>query len=82
MDWIPDQTHGGNLQVALQCMLMQTDNGKIRLLPAWSKGWNADFKLHAPQQTVVQGSIKNGEVVNLKVSPQQRRGDVILMSAK
>jgi hypothetical protein len=34
-------------------MLMQTDNGKIRLLPAWPKHWNADFKLHAPKRTVV-----------------------------
>jgi alpha-L-fucosidase 2 len=78
-DWIPDQTHGANLQMALQCMLMQTDNGKIRLLPAWPQYWNADFKLHAPQRTVVQGSVKNGKLVNLEVSPQSRRDDVIVM---
>ena len=81
-DWIPDQTHGGNLQMALQCMLTQTDNGKIRLLPAWPEHWNADFKLHAPQRTIVQGSVKNGELVNLKVSPPSREDDVIVMAPK
>lgn len=79
-DWIPDQTHGGNLQMAVQCMLMQTDDGKIRLLPAWPKHWNADFKLHAPQRTVVQGSVMDGKVMHLKVSPQSRRDDVIIMT--
>ena len=81
-DWIPDQTHGANLQMALQCMLMQTDKGKIRLLPAWPKHWNADFKLHAPQQTIVQGRVEDGELVNLKVSPPDRRDDVVIMNSE
>jgi len=36
-DWIPDQDHGGNLMMALQTMVLQADNGKILVLPAWPK---------------------------------------------
>ena len=78
-DWIPDQDHGGNLMMALQTMLLQADEGKIRLLPAWPKQWDVDFKLHAPQQTVVTGRLKDGQFVELHVTPASRRQDVIVM---
>jgi len=78
-DWIPDQDHGGNLMMALQTMLLQADEGKIRLLPAWPKQWDVDFKLHAPRQTVIEGRLKNGQLVNLNVTPKSRRQDVIVM---
>lgn len=29
---------------------MQTIGREIRLLPAWPKQWDVDFKLHAPYQ--------------------------------
>jgi len=76
-DWIPDMDHGGVLQMALQLMLMQTEGKEIRLLPAWPKEWNADFKLHAPLETVVQGTVRGGKLVDLKVTPPQRRTDGI-----
>ncbi|SVD58993.1 uncharacterized protein METZ01_LOCUS411847, partial [marine metagenome] len=47
-DWLPDQTHGGNGMMALQTMLMQTEDQKIILFPAWPQNWNVAFKLHAP----------------------------------
>ena len=81
-DWIPDQDHGGNLMMALQTMLLQADDGKIRLFPAWPRQWDVDFKLHAPQQTTVEGRLRNGQLVDLEVTPASRRQDVIVMSSE
>ncbi len=78
-DWIPDQDHGGNLMMALQTMLLQADEGKIRLFPAWPRQWDVDFKLHAPHRTVVEGRLMNGQLTDLKVTPRARRRDVIIM---
>jgi len=82
MDWIPDQDHGGNLMMATQSMLLQADDGKIHLLPAWPKTWDVDFKLHAPQRTTVQGSVRGGELTELKVTPESRKRDVVTMKPK
>jgi alpha-L-fucosidase 2 len=76
-DWIPDQDHGSVLLKALQSMLMQTDGKKIYLLPAWPKDWDVDFKLHAPYQTVLEGRVRNGKIVNLEVRPPSRKKDII-----
>ena len=75
-DWTPDQDHGGILMKAVQAMLMQTDGHKIFLLPAWPKEWDADFKLHAPERTVLEGTVRNGKLATLKVTPVARRKDV------
>jgi alpha-L-fucosidase len=77
-DWVPDQDHGGVLLRAFQTMLMQTEGKKIHLFPAWPGEWNVDFKLHAPYRTTVSGSFRNGEVLNLMVVPESRKGDVII----
>jgi hypothetical protein len=75
-DWTPDQDHGGVLMKTLQAMLLQTDGQKIFFLPAWPKQWDVDFKLHAPQQTVVEGVYRDGKVQSLRVTPESRRADV------
>jgi hypothetical protein len=62
-------------------MLMQTDGKKILLLPAWPKEWNASFKLHAPYNTTVEGQVVNGEVIDLKVTPESRRKDIIILKS-
>ena len=51
---------------------------KIHLLPAWPKTWNAEFKLHAPMQTTIEGEVSGGKLVKLKVTPESRRKDVII----
>lgn len=79
-DWVPDQDHGSTAMIALQCMLMQADRKKIRLLPAWPADWNADFRLHAPYKTVVEGTVRNGKLERLIVTPPSRKKDVIVMS--
>ncbi len=78
-DWIPDQCNGSVILTTLQYMLMQTDGEKILLLPAWPAEWNADFKLHAPYNTTIEGRVVNGEVLDLNVTPESRRKDVTVM---
>ena len=77
-DWTPDQCQGSVTMIAFQRMLMQCDGREIRLLPAWPKEWTADFKLHAPYNTTVEGRVENGKVVDLKVTPESRRKDIVL----
>jgi len=78
-DWLPDQNHGGNLLETANLMLIQGESGgKILLLPAWPQKWDVDFKLHAPDNTVVWCVLKNGKIANLKVVPEIRRNDVVL----
>jgi alpha-L-fucosidase 2 len=81
-DYQPDEDNGGNGENGLQTMLLQSVGRKILLLPAWPAGWNAEFKLNAPFQTTVQGSVQNGKLLNLVVTPRQRLADVIDMSTQ
>lgn len=81
-DWIPDQCHGSVTMIALQRMLMQCDDNKILLLPAWPKDWDVDFKLHAPDKTVVSASVRQGKVTTLTVEPASRKADVIVIGSK
>jgi hypothetical protein len=76
-DYLPDQDNGGNGENGLQQMLLQIDGYKILLLPAWPADWDADFKLHAPYMTTVEGKVRNGQIVDLVVTPAIRRKDVI-----
>jgi hypothetical protein len=75
-DWVPDQDHGSVLVKALQSMVLQTDGDKLLLLPAWPPEWDLDFRLHAPGQTVLEGRVREGRLVGLKVQPESRRHDV------
>lgn len=77
-DWVPDQDHGGVLMKAVQSMLLQTDGRRLFLLPAWPREWDVSFKLHAPQQTTVEGTVRGGAITALKVTPESRRADVVL----
>lgn len=79
-DYAPDEDNGGNGENGLQQMLMQADGRKIMLLPAWPKGWDADFKLNAPYNTTIEGKVEKGKLVSLKVIPAYRRADVIDMT--
>jgi len=63
---------------ALQYMLIQTgDDAKqsIVLLPTWPCAWDVNFKLNAPLNTVITGSLKGGKFT-YTVSPQSRSSDV------
>lgn len=77
-DWVPDHNWGGSGMIGLQEMLIQTIGDQIVLFPAWPKDWDVDFKLHAPQNTTVECSWKNGEIIKLKVTPESRSKDLVV----
>ena len=77
MDGTPDQCHGGVCMNVLQQMLLQWDNEKIYLMPAWPDQWDAEFKLHAPYNTVVECVYRAGRIASLKVSPEGRIKDIV-----
>jgi hypothetical protein len=81
-DWIPDLDNGGDGMITLQLMLMQCDDKRIQLLPAWPSEWTADFKLHAPYQTTVEGHVQNGKITNLKVTPTSRAKDIVVLKTQ
>jgi len=91
IDWAPDHNWGGSGMIGMQEMLMQTHAslegrrsgkpGRIRLLPAWPKQWDVDFKLHAPGQTIVEGKVRSGRMTYLEVTPKERQNDVVLIGA-
>ena len=78
-DWVPDQDHGSVLLKTLQAMIMQCEGRKIYLFPAWPKGWDVDFKLHAPLRTVIEGTFNNGAAKVRKVTPPSRTKDIVLV---
>ncbi len=87
IDWAPDHNWGGSGMIGMQEMVMQThalpgDRGTIRLLPAWPKDWDVDFKLHAPYTTVVEGRFQAGKMDFLEVTPKERKSDLIIMGGQ
>lgn len=81
-DWVPDTDHGGAGMINLQEMLIQCVDDKIYLFPAWPKEWDVDFKLNAPNNTIIEASLKNGKIQKLSIFPEERRKDVILQPIK
>ncbi len=86
IDWAPDHNWGGSGMIGMQEMLMQTHSapgewGRVRLLPAWPKDWDVDFKLHAPHQTTVEGQVKRGRLADTRVTPESRRKDILIVEA-
>lgn len=78
-DWTPDHNWGGSGMIGLQEMLLQTNGEQILLFPAWPKEWDIHFKLHAPGETTVEATLKDGKVTDLKVLPESRKKDIIIM---
>jgi hypothetical protein len=79
-DWLPDHNWGGTGMTGLQEMLLAPEpgtTGKLNLFPAWPADWDVDFKLHAPGKTLVEGVLKSGKLVSLKVTPKSREKDIV-----
>jgi hypothetical protein len=81
-DWVPDHNWGGSGMIGLQEMLLQVDDRKILLLPSWPMTIDVHFKLHAPYNTTVEAEVKNGQVVQLKVTPEERKNDIVVLIKK
>jgi hypothetical protein len=80
-DWIPDLDDGGTGMMTLELMVTQFDGRRIQLLPAWPNDWTADFKVHAPYRTTLEGHVEHGKITRLKVMPQSRAKDVVIVAA-
>jgi hypothetical protein len=81
-DWMPDHNWGGSAMVGLQEMLLAPDpapSGKLYLFPAWPEAWDVRFKLHAPQNTMIECELRAGKIVKLEVTPASRRKDVEIL---
>ena len=81
-DWVPDYNWGGSGMIGLQEMLMQVDEKRILIFPAWPKNTDVHFKLNAPYNTTVEAELKNGKIISLKIVPEERRKDVETMLPK
>lgn len=75
-DWIPDQDHGAVNMIALQKMILQEDGDRILLFPSWPADWDLKFRFHAKGATLVEGELKDGEIIEFNINPPERRGDV------
>jgi hypothetical protein len=75
----PDMDNGGAGMTILQLMLLQVRGDKMLLFPAWPKDWNVEFKLHAPKNTTIEGSYRDGRLQSLHVEPAGRVKDVVQM---
>ncbi|WP_276484223.1 DUF5703 domain-containing protein [Paraflavitalea pollutisoli] len=80
-DWVPDHNWGGSGMIGVQEMLLQTDDRKILLFPAWPASQDVHFKLHAPYNTTVEAKVAGGKLVQLTVLPESRRKDVVNLLA-
>ncbi len=80
MDYTPDNDHGANSANVLQSMLLQSDDQRIFLLPAWPEDWDVSFKLRAAGNTTVECEYRDGKVQSLAVTPESRRADVVDMT--
>lgn len=78
-DWVPDHNWGGSGMIGLQEMLLQTDDKRILLFPAWDKNKDVHFKLHAPYNTTVEAKLKDGKIEFVKVLPESRRADIEML---
>jgi hypothetical protein len=72
-----DHATTGAAAYALQSLLLESEGGKLHVGRGWPAGWDADFKLWAPENTLVEGVIKAGKVQHLKVTPDKRSADVV-----
>lgn len=79
-DWLPDHNWGGSGMTGIQEMLLAPEPGpagKLHLFAGWPAEWDVDFKLHAPGPTVVEGELRDGKLVTLKVTPESRAKDIV-----
>ena len=72
-DWTPDQDHGSVAMSGLQRMIIQYENDKVYLLPAWPVEWNVHFKVNAPDHTTIEGIFEKGKLIKSITIPENRK---------
>lgn len=58
--------------------LMQPEGKKIVLFRSWPPEWDGDFRVQAPFDTTVEGTIRGNTLVKLRVTPASRRTDLVI----
>ena len=77
-DRVPDHHCGGSEMIGVQEMLMQCVGDNIYILLVWPSSRNVTFRLHALESTVVTCTYKDGKIHKLRVSPENRKNDIVL----
>ena len=77
-DWTPDHNWGGSGMIAMQEMLMQEVDDRIYLFPAWPRDWDVRFRLRASRGTIVEAELRQGKVVNVRVTPTRDKDKIIV----
>ena len=77
-DWTPDHNWGGSGMIAVQEMLMQEVDDRIYLFPAWPRDWDVRFRLRASRGTIVEAELRQGKVVNVRVTPTRDKEKTIV----
>ncbi len=77
-DWTPDHNWGGSGLIAVQEMLMQEVDDRIYLFPAWPRDWDVRFRLRASRGTIVEAELRQGKVVNVRVTPTRDKDKIIV----
>lgn len=79
-NWFPDAEHAEGAAAALQWMMLQSDDRRILLWPAWPKTWTgAAFSLRAWYNTTVTVRCEGGRTTELNVDPPERKADVVFV---
>jgi hypothetical protein len=64
--------------IAMQEMLMQEVDDRIYLFPAWPRDWDVRFRLRASRGTIVEAELRQGKVVNVRVTPTRDKEKTIV----
>ena len=65
--FVTDHNWGGSGMIGMQEMLMQEVDGRVILFPAWPKNWDVTFRLRASGNRVVEATMKDGKVENVRI---------------
>lgn len=79
-DGEPDLDNGGAGMSILQLMLMQMRQHNPSVFRPGRRIRDVDFKLHAPQNTTIEGNYSNEHLRGLRVFPESRAKDIVQMT--
>jgi len=82
-DYEPSADHFANMNTALNWMLLQPADdefGSALLFGSWPCEWDVDFRLWAPLNTRVDGSLRGGKLRSLAVTPAHRMLDIYVVN--
>lgn len=76
-DWLPDQDNGANMNMAIAKSLVQENDEKIFLLPAWNKSMDVSFRLPVGKNNFITVVYKKGKMCAYSFDKPEKR-EVVL----